>query len=303
MLELGTTSSAPAADLIVDGTDATFMQDVVEASQTVPVIVDFWAPWCGPCKTLGPAIEAAVTAAGGRVKLVKIDVDANPGYAGQLRVQSIPTVFAFHEGQPVDGFQGALPPSEIQAFVEKVAALAGEPDNGLDDAIAAAEQMLEEGAAADAAETFAAILQEDGSHAGAYAGLVRSYLALDDVDQAEAILNGAPAEISSDPLLEAAHAQIALAREAANAGPVAELTAAVETNPDDHQARFDLAVAQHANGDTETAVDTLLELFRRDRDWNDAAARSQLFKIFDALQPNDPIVLNGRRKLSSLVFA
>lgn len=303
MLELGTTSSAPAADLIVDGTDATFMQDVIEASQTVPVIVDFWAPWCGPCKTLGPAIEAAVTAAGGRVKLVKIDVDANPGYAGQLRVQSIPTVFAFHQGQPVDGFQGALPPSEIQAFIEKVAALGGEPDNGLDDAIAAAEQMLEEGAAADAAETFAAILQEDGSHAGAYAGLVRSYLALDDVDQAEAILNGAPAEISNDPLLEAAHAQIALAREAANAGPLAELTAAVEANPDDHQARFDLAVAQHANGDAEAAVATLLELFRRDRDWNDGAARAQLFKIFDALQPNDPIVLNGRRKLSSLVFA
>jgi len=289
MLELGTTPS--------------FMQDVVEASQTVPVIVDFWAPWCGPCKTLGPAIEAAVTAAGGRVKLVKIDVDANPGYAGQLRVQSIPTVFAFHEGQPVDGFQGALPPSEIQAFVEKVAALGGEPDNGLDDAIEAAEQMLTDGDAADAAETFAAILQEDGSHAGAYAGLVRSYLALEDVDQAEAVLNGAPAEISNDPLLEAAHAQIALAREAADAGPLAELSAAVEANPDDHQARFDLAVAQHANGDAQAAVTTLLELFRRDRDWNDGAARAQLFKIFDALQPNDPIVLNGRRKLSSLVFA
>ena len=303
MLELGTPQSAPATDLIVDGTDASFMQDVVEMSQSVPVIVDFWAPWCGPCKTLGPAIEAAVTAAGGRVKLVKIDVDANPGYAGQLRVQSIPTVFAFHQGQPVDGFQGALPPSEIQAFVEKVAALGGEPDNGLDDAIEAAEQMLSEGAAADAAETFAAILQEDGAHAGAYAGLVRSYLALDDVDQAEAILNGAPAEISSDPLLEAAHAQIALAREAVNAGPVAELTAMVEANPDDHQARFDLAVALHANDDAEAAVTTLLELFRRDREWNDGAARAQLFKIFDALPPNDPVVLNGRRKLSSLVFA
>lgn len=303
MLELGTTPSAPAADLIVDGTDASFVQDVVEASQTVPVIVDFWAPWCGPCKTLGPAIEAAVTAAGGRVKLVKIDVDANPGYAGQLRVQSIPSVFAFHEGQPVDGFQGALPPSEIQAFVEKIAALGGEPDNGLDDAIEAAEQMLTDGEAADAAETFAAILQEDDKHAGAYSGLVRSHLALGDVDQAEAILNGAPAEISTDPLLEAAHAQIALAREAENAGPLTELAAAVEGNPDDHQARFDLAVAQHANNDAEGAVATLLELFRRDRDWNEGAARTQLFKIFDALQPNDPIVLNGRRKLSSLVFA
>jgi len=305
MLELGATPpTAPAAaDMIVDGTDATFMQDVIEASQTVPVIVDFWAPWCGPCKTLGPAIEAAVTAAGGRVKLVKIDVDANPGYAGQLRVQSIPTVFAFHEGQPVDGFQGALPASEIQAFVDKAAALAGEPDNGLSDAVEAAEQMLTDGDAADAAETFAAILQEDPMHAAAYAGLVRSYLAQGDVDQAEAVLNGAPAEISTDALLEAAHAQVTLAREAENAGPVAELAATVDANPEDHQARFDLAVAQHASGDADAAVATLLELFRRDRDWNDGAARTQLFKIFDALPPNDPIVLNGRRKLSSMIFA
>ena len=304
MLELGTTPSAPAAaDMIVDGTDATFMQDVIEASQTVPVIVDFWAPWCGPCKTLGPAIEAAVTAAGGRVKLVKIDVDANPGYAGQLRVQSIPTVFAFHQGQPVDGFQGALPPSEIQAFVDKIAAMGPEADNGLADAIEAAEQMLTDGEAADAAETFAAILQEDPANAAAYAGLVRSYLALGDVDQAEAVLNGAPAEISTDALLEAAHAQVTLAREAQNAGPLAELAASVDANPDDHQARFDLAVAQHAGGDAETAVATLLELFRRDREWNDGAARAQLFKIFDALAANDPIVLNGRRKLSSLIFA
>ncbi len=304
MIELGTTpTNTPAADVIKDGTDNTFMQDVIETSQTVPVIVDFWAPWCGPCKTLGPAIEAAVTAAGGRVKLVKIDVDANPGYAGQLQVQSIPTVYAFFNGQPVDGFQGALPPSEIQAFVEKVANLAGEPDNGLADAIAAAEQMLEEGAAADAAETFSAILQEDPNNALAYAGLVRSYLALDDVDQAEAILNGAPAEISDDPALEAAHAQIALARQAGNAGPINDLMAKVEADPTDKQARLDLAVAMHANGDTGAAVDVLLALFSLDRDWNDGAAKAQLFTIFDALPANDPVVLNGRRKLSSLIFA
>jgi len=296
--------AAPAADLIKDSSEANFMADVIEASKEVPIIVDFWAPWCGPCKTLGPLLEEAVKAAGGAVKMVKVNVDEAQMIAGQLQIQSIPTVYAFFQGQPVDGFQGALPGSEIKAFIDRVIqAAGGEVDGGLDEAVAAAEEMLEQGAAADAAQTFAAILGEEPNHAGAYGGLVRAHIATGDLDQAEAVLNGAPIEISHAPELEAAHAQLDLARQAADAGPVAELTAAVEADPNNHQARFDLATALHANGDVEEAVAQLLDLFRRDREWNDGAAKAQLFTIFEALKPNDPVVLNGRRKLSSMIFA
>jgi len=302
MLATGTKQpSRPVGGPITDGSEATFARDVIEASRETPVIVDFWAEWCGPCKTLTPALEAAVNASGGRVRMVKIDIDRNRSIAAQLRVQSIPTVYAFFQGKPVDGFQGALPPSEITAFVERVAAFAG--DGGLSEAAAAAEEMLAQGAAADAAQTFAAILREDPDNAVAYGGLARAYLAAGDSAQAEAILNGAPAEISDAPEIEAARAQLELARQAADAGPVAELRRTVESDPDNHQARLDLSVALHAAGNSEGAVAELLELFRRDREWNDGAAKARLFTIFDALKPDDPVVLNGRRKLSSMIFA
>ncbi|UWR33897.1 thioredoxin [Sulfitobacter sp. W027] len=304
-LSTGAANAPVDADLIKDTTEATFMADVVEASQTVPVIVDFWAPWCGPCKTLGPMLEDAVRAAKGAVKMVKVDVDQAQAIAGQLQIQSIPTVYAFYKGQPVDGFQGALPQSEIKAFVDRVVKAGGgeAPGDTLADAVAAAEEMLAEGTATDAAQTFAAILEEDPMNASAYGGMVRSYIAMGELEQAEALLNGAPIEISKAPELEAAHAQLQLAHQAADAGPVAELTEKVEANPDDHQARFDLAQALYAQNDAEAAVDHLLELFRRDREWNDSAAKMQLFTIFEALKPNDPVVLNGRRKLSSMIFA
>ena len=300
MFGIAETTKAPV-DLIKEGSEATFMADVIEASQTVPVIVDFWAPWCGPCKTLGPALEAAVTAAKGKVRMVKIDVDRAPTLSQQLRIQSVPTVYAFFQGKPVDAFQGALPGSEIKKFIDKLVALGGD-DGGLADALLAAEEMLAEGAAADAAETFAAILAEEPENAAAYGGLIRSHLATPDLDQAQAVADAAPAKIAGATEVIAARAQIELARQAAKAGPEDQLRAAVARDPSDRQALFDLAVALHAGDKVEEAVAMLLDLFKLDREWNDGAAKAQLFTIFGALKPQDPIVLSGRRRLSSMIF-
>jgi len=298
---LGNLDAAPVAgDLIKDTSEATFMQDVVEASKEVPVIVDFWAPWCGPCKTLGPALEAAVTAAKGKVKMVKINVDENQGIAGQLQIQSIPTVYAFYEGKPVDAFQGALPPSELKAFVDKLSDLTG--DGGLADALATAEEMLAEGSTDDAAEVFAAIVGEEPENAAAIGGLARAHIAAGTLDQAEALLANAPAAIATAHELEAARAKLALARQAETAGPVDELRAVLAADPTDHQARFDLAQALHANDDVAGAIEELLELFRRDREWNDGAAKAQLLTVFDALDAKDSLLQKSRRRLSSMIF-
>jgi len=305
MIELGKTATAQtdaaATDAIRDATDQTFMAEVVEASRDVPVIVDFWAPWCGPCKQLTPALEDAVRATKGKVRLVKVNVDENQMVASQLRVQSIPTVYAFVGGQPVDGFQGALPASQVAEFVSRLAEAS--TAHSLEDVIAACEQLLDEGAYAEAHEGFAGILAEDPKNARAHAGLIRVHVATGDLDKAKLVLSKVPAEIETDAAIAAARSAIEIAEATAGAGEAEALRERLAANADDHEARFELATALMAKGDAEGAIDELLELFRRDREWNEEAAKTQLMKLFESLGPQNPAVGRGRRRLSSMIFA
>ncbi|QRG07680.1 thioredoxin [Xanthobacter dioxanivorans] len=285
---------------IIDTTTQTFLADVMEESKRRPVLVDFWAPWCGPCKTLTPVIEKAVKAAKGKVRLAKLNIDDHPVIPGKLGIQSVPTVYAFVNGQPVDGFMGALPEGQVKAFIER---LTGPATDGLEEALATAEAMLAEGDLAAAAEIFAGVLGEEPDNLKALAGLVRAQVAAGALDQAKAVLAQVPADKQNDSAVAAARAALEVAEQAASLGDLATLKAKVDLDPNDHQARFELALAFNAKGRREDALIHLLDIVKRDRAWNEDGARKQLVQLFEAWGPTDPLTLSGRKKLSAIMFA
>ena len=301
MLELNQSNSEEI--LIKDVNEDTFMDDVIEASKSSPIVVDFWAPWCGPCKTLGPALEAEVKATNGKIKMVKIDIDQNQNLASQMRIQSIPAVFAFVDGQPVDGFMGAKAPSELKVFIEKLLEKVTDDEGDLSEAIAVADEMLEAEEFDDAAETFEAILGEDPNSSLAFVGLFKSKMGAKKLNDAKKMLEEIPDTLKNKSEILALQAQIELTNQAEGIGELNDLRKLLSTDVNNHQVRFDLALALFTKGETSEAIQELLTIFRLDQDWNDDAARQQLFKFFDILGGEDPITLSGRRQLASMLFA
>jgi putative thioredoxin len=294
-------ATAVAEVAVKDTTTQTFVKDVIEESKRQPVLVDFWAEWCGPCKQLTPILEKVVRAAKGKVKLVKMDIDKHPAIPGQLGIQSIPAVFAFVNGQPVDGFMGALPEAQVTAFIERLTKdrIGGEEK----DLLKTADAALAAGDAAGAADLYGQILAEDPANVAALAGLARSYVATGAIDEAKQTLALVPEAKRNETAVAAARAALELAEQAKSVGPIEELEQKVKANPLDHQARFDLAVAMNSKNRRQEAVDHLIEIVRRDRKWNDDGARKQLVQFFEAWGPTDEATVTGRKRLSSILFA
>ena len=301
MAQIGETTMAADA-LVADTTTQTFVKDVIEASKQQPVLVDFWAPWCGPCKQLTPILEKVVRAAKGKVKLVKMNIDEHPQIPGQMGIQSIPAVIAFSNGQPVDGFMGALPENQVAGFIERVLKEPLASDEGAD-LLKDADAALAQGDVSGAAGLYAQVLAKDPENVAALAGVVRCYVLTGALDQAKQTLALIPETKQNDSAVAAARAALELAEQAKAVGPVAELEQKVAANPADHQARFDLAVALNAKGRRADAAEHLLSIVKRDRKWNDDAARKQLVQFFDAWGPADPATVEGRKRLSSILFA
>ena len=300
MMEEPLIGPAPA-DVIKDTDAQGFADDVIAASQEVPVIVDFWAPWCGPCKQLTPILEKLVRQAGGAVRLVKVNIDENPAIAQQLRIQSIPAVYAFHEGRPVDGFSGALPESQVKAFVQRLTGDSG--PNEIERAIEMAEGAREAGEFDRALEIFGQILRVEPHNTDVLAGVAQCHIAAGDLEEAIRTLETVEPQERNAASIVAAEAALEVARQAGDAGDAGELHRAVEADPDDHQARFDLAQALVGQGDREAGVDHLLEIVKRDRQWNEEAARRQLLTLFDAFGAADPLTVASRRRLSAMLFS